>query len=70
MGCIADQFVSVFKGMYLEMIRYWSTDDPTCTGAFVVCLPWDSALTEVDVQVGRDFQDGGFLVQLPIPSRL
>lgn len=55
MVAIADQFISVFKGMYLEMIRYWSTDDPTCTGGFVVCLPWDSFLTWVDTRVDGIF---------------
>lgn len=54
MVAVADQFVSVFIGMYLEKIHYWCSLDPTCTGEFVVCLPWDSVLTEVDTQIIGD----------------
>ena len=49
---VADQFISVFIGMYLEKIHHWSTNDPASTGGFVVCLPWESTLTSVVTQIG------------------
>lgn len=70
MVAVADQFISIFIGMYLEHMRYWSTVDPDCTGGFVVCLPWSSDLTEIDVQMGDDFRAGSFIVHPSILTRL